>query len=53
MVDPTERTVAVYTSDTRCRVLRDDEILDGGEVLPGLQIDLGQYFGELDRRKPG
>lgn len=49
MIDLSERTVAVYTSDTECRVLQDNETLSGGDVLPELRIELSEYFGELDR----
>jgi len=50
MVDPRERSVAVYTSITDYVILADTMKLSGGEVLPGLEIDLAQLFAELDRR---
>ncbi|MEZ6127655.1 MAG: Uma2 family endonuclease [Planctomycetaceae bacterium] len=50
MVDPRERTVAVYTSATSYRILNEDQILTGGDILPGLEIRLADVFGELDRQ---
>ena len=38
-VDPDARTVTVYTTPDRCAVLRQSDILDGGEVLPGSELD--------------
>lgn len=52
MVDPRERSVAVYTSITDYKVLDEDQKLDGGNVLPGLDISLREVFAELDRRGP-
>jgi Uma2 family endonuclease len=52
MVDPRERTVAVYTAINDYEILDEAQTLGGGEVLPGLEISLAQVFGELDRRKP-
>lgn len=52
MVDPRERTVAVYTSITDYVILDEDGSLDGGDVLPGLKISLAEVFAELDRRPP-
>jgi Uma2 family endonuclease len=50
MVDPRERSVAVFTSITDYVVLSDTQTLTGGDVLPGLEIDLAKLFAELDRR---
>lgn len=52
MVDPGERTVAVYTDITKHDVFDEDATLNGSDILPGLQISLRQVFGELDRRRP-
>lgn len=52
MVDPRERTVGVYTSIPDVKVLDESAILSGGDVLPGLNIQLQQLFGELDRQRP-
>jgi len=50
MVDPRERSVAVYTSITDYVILDDAKKLSGGNVLPGLEIDLAELFAELDRQ---
>lgn len=52
MVDPIERTVAVYTDIMRYELLDEEATLRGGDVLPGLEISISQVFGELDRRRP-
>lgn len=49
-VYPKTRTVEVYTSPTRFRTLTIGDTLDGGEILPGLQIPLKRLFGR--RTKP-
>ena len=49
-VYPKTRTVEVYTSPTRFRTLTLADTLDGGEILPGLQIPLKRLFGR--RTKP-
>jgi len=50
-VDPTDRTVAVYTSATAMRTLTIADTLDGGTVLPGFEVVVGDVFAELDRHK--
>jgi Uma2 family endonuclease len=47
-VDPVERIVTVYTSPNRSKVLRENQTLDGGAVLPGFALPLRQLFAELD-----
>jgi len=49
-VYPKTRTVEVYTSPIRFRTLTIGDTLDGGEILPGLQIPLKRLFGR--RTKP-
>jgi Uma2 family endonuclease len=51
MVDPIQRTVTVYTAVDRFTVLGENDVLDGGDVLPGLSIFLQELFAELDRTK--
>ncbi len=48
-IDPEHRTATVYRSPTKKKVLNEISVLDGGDVLPGLQIPLGDLFAELDR----
>ena len=52
MVDPRERTVAVYTSASEYQMLDERQILTGHDVLPGLEINLADVFAELDRCPP-
>jgi Uma2 family endonuclease len=49
-VDPIARTVAVFDTPDRSMVLDESQTLDGGEVLPGFALALGDLFGELDRQ---
>lgn len=46
-VDPIERTVQVYTAPDQYTVVTEDEVLDGGAVLPGLSLPLRQVFARL------
>jgi Uma2 family endonuclease len=45
IVAPRARTVTVYRPDGSARLLRDQEVLDGEQVLPGLAIPLAELFG--------
>jgi Uma2 family endonuclease len=51
MVNPIERSVTVYTAPDRFTKLAEADVLDGGDVLPGLAISLRDLFAELDRTK--
>ena len=48
-VDPKRRTVRVYTGRDRSVVLREDQALDGGEVLPGFSLSIREWFAEARR----
>jgi Uma2 family endonuclease len=50
IVDPELRTVEVYTGAGQMTLLRQDDTLDGGAVLPGFVIPLKDLFAELDRQ---
>ena len=50
-VNPRTRTVLVYTSPTKVVTLRANDILDGGDVLPGFSVVVKQIFAELDRHR--
>lgn len=52
MVDPRSRTVAVYTSSETVTVADEEYQLDGGQVLPGWNVDLRALFAHLDRKPP-
>lgn len=46
-VDPARRSVRVYTSRQESRLLRESHTLDGGEVLPGLEIPVRVIFEDV------
>ena len=48
-VDPRKRIVTVYDAPERATVLDASMTLDGGEVLPGFALPLGELFADLDR----
>jgi Uma2 family endonuclease len=48
VVDPRDRTVAVYTSTARPVFLTAKETLTGGDVLPGFRLPLRNLFSLLD-----
>ena len=45
-VDPAKKTVRVYTSPDKSRLLREGQTLDGGSVLPGFALPLNELFAE-------
>lgn len=48
--NPKRRGVTVHTPDGVARTLRADETLDGGDILPGFRMVVGEAFGEEGRR---
>ncbi|HUH13913.1 MAG TPA: Uma2 family endonuclease [Longimicrobiales bacterium] len=44
VVEPTRRTVSVYRSRSDIRILGEGEVLEGGEVLPGLRLAVAELF---------
>ena len=48
LVDPRNRTVAVYTSPAEPIILTEKQTLTGGDVLPGFRLPLRKLFGVLD-----
>jgi Uma2 family endonuclease len=48
-VDPPSKSVTVYTSPTRCKVLSVGQSLDGGKVLPGFKLPVESLFANLGR----
>jgi Uma2 family endonuclease len=48
-VDRVARTVTVYTAVEVFVVLGESDVLDGGSVLPGFSLPLGDLFGSLNR----
>jgi len=44
LLDPLQRSVTVHTPDGGARTLDSDDILDGGDVLPGFSVRVGELF---------
>ena len=42
--DPRRRTVAVYRQGAETQLLGPEDVLDGGEVLPGFQCPIREFF---------
>ncbi|MCA1618309.1 MAG: Uma2 family endonuclease [Acidobacteria bacterium] len=42
--NPKKRTAAVYTSPSDVRVFGEQDVLEGGEVLPGFRLELAKLF---------
>jgi len=47
VVDPGTRSAQVYLAPHRSIVVREDQSLDGGEVLPGFSVALAELFRRL------
>jgi Uma2 family endonuclease len=52
-VDPDARTVRVHTAPDQCRVLDEDQTLDGGDVLPGFSLPVKRIFERTPREAKG
>jgi Uma2 family endonuclease len=50
-VDPEQRTVHVYTSPTDVLMLSEEDVLDGGTVLPGFRISIRDWFTRAGQRR--
>ncbi|MGI6456480.1 MAG: Uma2 family endonuclease [bacterium] len=44
VVDPPGRTVTVYRSETDIAILRENDILEGGDVVPGWELPVREIF---------
>lgn len=44
LIDPEDRTVTVMTTPAAATVLAEDEVLDGGDVLPGFRVRVGELL---------
>jgi Uma2 family endonuclease len=51
-IDPSTHTATIYTSPTTAQYLDADGVLDGGDVLPRLQLSLRHLFVTAERRRP-
>jgi len=47
LVLPGERLVYVYTSRTQIQILTEADVLDGGAVIPGLQLPATELFEDM------
>jgi Uma2 family endonuclease len=47
-VDPRTRTVQVFTAPNKSEMLKENQTLTGGTVLPGFKLKLRKLFAELD-----
>jgi len=52
MIDPSRRAIAVFTAPEFVSIAQEFDHIDGGDVLPGWDVDLEKPFAELDRRSP-
>jgi Uma2 family endonuclease len=52
LVEPRKRLVRVYTAPDQCVRLTEQDSLDGGDVLPSLQLPVKRIFERLEE-KPG
>lgn len=50
IIDPDKRTAAVYTNPKSKTMLKETDLLNGGDVLPGFELPLQTLFAELDRQ---
>jgi Uma2 family endonuclease len=48
-IDAQARTATVYTSLEQSKVIGGDELLEGGDVLPGFQVPLGEIFAQAQQ----
>lgn len=48
IVDPRARTVQVFTSPRSPQTLTEDDLLDGGDVLPGFSVSIRDVFTEAE-----
>ena len=51
-VDPKKRSVRVYTAPDQSVLLKEDQKLDGGDVLPGFSLSIREWFKAAERSGP-
>ena len=44
LIDPDAKEVEVYTADGQVELLENPQTLEGGEILPGLVVDLAEIL---------
>jgi len=45
VVEPADRTVTVHRATDDVSVLRDGDVLDGADVVPGFRVPIADIFG--------
>ena len=50
-IDPRSRTASVYTARQQMTTIDSSGYFDGGGVLPGFKLRLGELFERADRRR--
>ena len=45
---PRSRTVHVYYADNQVTIYKQEDMIDGKDVLPGFSVKVGDIFGVLD-----
>ena len=52
LIDPRKRTAQVFSTDEKPVVVGEDRSLDGGDVLPGFVLPLGEFLDRGRRPRP-
>jgi Uma2 family endonuclease len=52
IVDPGSRTARVFTSPRRFTLVDENGLLDPGDLLPGFELSLKEWFARAQRRAP-
>ena len=52
MVDPRNRTVAIYQTADQVAIACEGEIIEAGPMLPGWTVDTAALFAKLDQQAP-
>jgi Uma2 family endonuclease len=52
LVDPRSRTARIFTSPRRFKLVDENGPLDAGDLLPGFQLSLKEWFARAQRRAP-
>ena len=47
IIDPERRTVRIRRADGTSRILTEDDVLDGEEVLPGFRVPVAAFFEDV------
>jgi len=53
LIDPETRTIAEYAAPDQLTRFHQDQMLDGGEVIPGVTVSLRELFAALDLQGQG